>query len=176
MYVVDERDVVVRVAGIPSPSAGAPEPVIVADEGSAVVAYYGSEAMNWDTARPEDFGPQQVVVLRFGSVRSLMFGSPNDEAVSGHPLFGRGLDYYAVHSVEDSSWVRRLERMNSVRPQHNASGFLRLRHFIVTFHDSTFECVCRNAPTVELAHDTTPEHAARAKPTNLPSRPSGGVH
>lgn len=71
-----------------------------------------------------------------------MFGGPNDEAFDGHPLAARGLTPYGVFEVKDSSWIRKLERMNSVHPMHNRELFLkRLRHFIFAFHDSTFECV-----------------------------------
>jgi len=36
---------------------------------------------------------------------------------------------------------RRLEGMNSVHPRHSAASFAGLHHYIITFHDSTFECV-----------------------------------
>ena len=71
-----------------------------------------------------------------------MFGPPNDETFSGHPLADRGLHPYAVFEVRDSSWIRKLERMNSVHHRHNRERFLEgLRHFVFAFHDSTFECV-----------------------------------
>jgi hypothetical protein len=70
-----------------------------------------------------------------------MFGPPNDEAFAGHPLSVRGLTPYGVFEVKNSSWVRRLERMNSVHPRHKPERFARLKHFIFTFHDTTFECI-----------------------------------
>ncbi len=70
------------------------------------------------------------------------FGAPNDEALAGHPLHGKGLQFYSVHRVEDSSWISELERRNSVHPSHNRQRFLEdKRHYIFTFHDSTLECV-----------------------------------
>jgi hypothetical protein len=70
-----------------------------------------------------------------------MFGSPNDEAFHGHPLAERGLGPYGAYRVEDSSWIRRLERMNSVHPRHDPERFRALTHCVLSFHDSTFECV-----------------------------------
>jgi hypothetical protein len=35
--------------------------------------------------------------------------------------------------------------MNRVHPEHNASRFGSLRHFVLTFHDNTFECVADGA-------------------------------
>jgi hypothetical protein len=43
--------------------------------------------------------------------------------------------------LRNSSWIRSFERMNRVHPRHDPAGFQRLRHFVVCFHDSTFECV-----------------------------------
>jgi hypothetical protein len=70
-----------------------------------------------------------------------MFGPPNDEAFTGHPLASRGLEPYAVFEVEQSSWIRQLERMNAVHPNHKPELFASYRHFVFAFHDSTFEAV-----------------------------------
>ncbi|HYE94937.1 MAG TPA: hypothetical protein VD962_01910, partial [Rubricoccaceae bacterium] len=56
-------------------------------------------------------------------------------------LAERGLDPYGVFEVERSSWIRSLERMNRVHPYHKPARFERLRHIVLTFHDTTFECV-----------------------------------
>jgi len=74
-----------------------------------------------------------------------MFGPPNDEAFGGHPLAHRGLGPYAVFEVRQSSWIRQLERMNSVHRQHEREWFLsNKKHFIFAFHDSTFECIAES--------------------------------
>jgi hypothetical protein len=73
-----------------------------------------------------------------------MLGPPNDEALLGHPLAARGLSHYGAYEVIDSSWIRKLERMNSVHDRHDSSRFFKdKRHFVFTFHDSTFECIAR---------------------------------
>ena len=86
MYDVDERDIVTPLEGVPRCDPGAPVPMVVAAEGTAVVAYYGSLAVDWATARPRDVPKEEVVLLQFSGVRDLMFGAPNDEALDGHPL------------------------------------------------------------------------------------------
>ena len=161
MYEVDEQDVVVPFVGIPPMSPGAPEPVVVADEHVAVVAYYAQDNVDWRIASPEDLGDGEVVVLRF-DVKALMFGPPNDESLSGHPLASRALTPYAAFRVEHSSWVRRLDRMNSVHPYHDPSRYSRLWHFIVTFHDSTLECLCEAPPSASMVRASTPRAAALA--------------
>jgi hypothetical protein len=97
--------------------------------------------------------------LQFDGVHSLMFGAPNDKALRGHPLADRGLDAYGAYRVDNSSWVRRLERMNRVHDRHSRERFLRLQHFILTFHDSTLECVASAAPEVSVMSGKTPRQA-----------------
>lgn len=84
---------------------------------------------------------EPIVIVRFDR-RTHMFGPPNDEAFAGHPLAKRGLKPYGAFRIENSSWIRRLERMNSVHSQHRAENYWKLQHLVFSFHDSTFECVC----------------------------------
>lgn len=72
-----------------------------------------------------------------------MFGPPNDEAFAGHPLAARGLRPYSVARVEASSWIRTLEAMNRVHPHHRPDRYRELQHFVISFHDSTFECIAK---------------------------------
>ena len=51
---------------------------------------------------------------------------------------------YGIYEVRHSSWVRALERMNRVHSGHDPERFARLRHYVFTFHDSTFECVAED--------------------------------
>lgn len=145
MYEVDENDRVVALEGIPPSSAGAPEPVIIADERRVILAYHVQSAEIWDgkTVRIEDTeGKEPIALVRLES-RAHMFGPPNDEAFSGHPLATRGLHPYGAFRIEGSSWIRKLERMNRVHRAHEPARFLTLQHLVFAFHDSTFECVCR---------------------------------
>jgi len=132
MYEIDDKDKVVQLKGVPRPEAGAPMPVVLATESVLFLVYYKGLVPNYD---------DHIVVVRFPGCLSHMFGIPNDEAFRGHPLYERGLEHYAVFEIRSSSWVRRLEQVNSVHPHHNKKEFLKFKHFIFAFHDSTFECV-----------------------------------
>jgi hypothetical protein len=112
----------------PQPDGGAPMPVTVADESSLFVRYYTMT--------------RKVVVVHFPLCSVFTFGSPNDEVLAGHPLYGRGLKFYSVHQVENSSWIASLEQRNRVHPRHDRKRFLEdMKHYVFTFHDSTLECV-----------------------------------
>jgi hypothetical protein len=129
MYSIDGKDSVVTLSEIPRPEAGASSPVVYASDGTLAVAYYTTPA---DDA---------VALISFTMPHVHLFGAPNDEALDGHPLYERGLTFYAAFEVRDSSWLRSLERMNRVHMFHDPARFAVYRHFIITFHDTTFECI-----------------------------------
>jgi len=155
MYSVDERDRVAELRDVPQSDVGAPCPLVLASEGKLIVVYFVSNPREgWDGTKVTVVDPnasaEPAAIVRFSQVTASMFGPPNDEAFSGHPLASRGLHPYGAFEVFDSSWVRRLERMNSVHPHHRPGSYANPRHFVLAFHDSTFECVARGY-TCELA-------------------------
>jgi hypothetical protein len=145
MYPVDDMDQVVPVQEAPWPDPGAPLPSVLVDESRLVLSYWLPSSPPHDASSPMDCG-----FVRFDQVRIHLFGAPNDETLTGHALWGRGLGHYGVYQIKHSSLVRRLERMNAVHPRHTATAFDRLQHYIFTFHDSTFECVAEQLEAVSL--------------------------
>jgi hypothetical protein len=147
MYEVDARDSVQQLTQVPQPDVGAPLPVIVADEYKLLLAYIIVQPHpDWDgtsvTVVSDNTADEPIAILRFERPTAHFMGPPNDEALRGHPLASRGLRPYSVFEVHDSSWIRKLERMNSVHPHHQTERYLaHKKHFIFAFHDSTFECV-----------------------------------
>ena len=138
MYKIDDRDTVQKISDLPQSSVGAPVPMVVESEESTFVAYYVQQSdPDWDGTSVRVVGPasagESVAIVKFDSYAT-MFGPPNDEAFSGHPLYQRGLRLYGFFEVTSSSWIRSLESMNSVHPYHNKSRFLEryltLRSFI----------------------------------------------
>lgn len=147
MYEIDEHDRVVELTNLPQSSIGAPMPIILADEHAVLVAYCSEiEHPEFDGTNPlsvsENDEGEVIVMVKFLHVLAHYFGMPNDEAFSGHPLAARGLTPYGAFRVENSSWIRRLDRMNSVHPYHSPRFKSGLQHIVLSFHDSTFECVC----------------------------------
>lgn len=160
MYPIDEHDRVIALDDIPTPVTGAPEPVVVGDEQSVVVSYVVEY-------------PTKFCFVRFHSAHTHLFGAPNDEALEGHPLWSRGLGFYGVFRVDQSSLIRRLAAMNSVHKRHSYSVFDELVHYIFTFQDSTFECVARSheilieAMESNRRHERTVELLQRFPPSDM---------
>ncbi|MEL6615085.1 MAG: hypothetical protein AAFQ43_05075 [Bacteroidota bacterium] len=137
MYTVDDQDEVVPLTGFPLPDIGAPLPRLDSDEHEATITYFVQGSRD---AR---------ATVTFSGLCALLSGPPNDEALHGHPLASRGLESYGVFEIKQSSWVRALERMNRVHPRHLPEHFDMLRHVVITFHDSTFECVAESATVTQ---------------------------
>ncbi len=115
------------------PDAGAPEPHLFGgDNGPTIVVYRTS------SLAPSD---DEFAVLRFPLCEIVKFGYPNDEALPGHPLYVKGLTNYGVFEVLDSSWSKTLAEQNLVSFPNPGPSTRSKRHFVVTFHDSTLECI-----------------------------------
>jgi hypothetical protein len=145
MYEIQD-DRVVEIEGVPRPNVGAPLATLVSHEFHLLLGYIISEPdPNWNGAHANVVSPgspdQSIAIVTLIRPYAHCFGPPNDEALEGHPLAPRGLRHYSVSEVINSSWIRSLERMNSVHPSHRSRHFQQLRHYIFAFHDSTFECV-----------------------------------
>jgi hypothetical protein len=158
MYSVDEKDRVVPIENIPQSSVGAPIPVVLSDESVTVVAFYLQDTLDdWDgsTIRivSSETEGEPLALIRFSFCYASMFGPPNDEAFNGHPLADRSLRPYGAFVIENSSWIRQLEQMNSVHPYHKSERFWARKHYVLSFHDSTFECVA-DGYTIELHHSS----------------------
>ncbi len=124
-------ETVIALDDVPSCDAGAPMPVVLSDAHHTWVSHYVA-------------ADDERAVLRFDGVDSSLFGGPNDEALNGHRLSGKGLAPYRFHEVIGSAWISARERENSVHPAHRGGWHALLRHFVFTFHDETFECIARS--------------------------------
>ena len=150
MYSIDRHDQVVSLDGVPQSDVGAPLPTVFADDYRLFLEYLVSDPdpdPDWDGTYVNLVGNDTngtVALIRFQSPYIHIMGAPNEEAIAGHPLSDRGLEAFAAFEVKNSSWIRTLEKANSVHRYHDKKRFLNgKRHFIFVFHDSTFECIAK---------------------------------
>lgn len=128
---------------------GAPLPHVIANSNAVHLAYFlqrpprpgwhgeSAEVVTSATSAP-------IALVTFEGYQAFRLGGPNDEAINGHPLYGRGLAAYRAHQVRRSSWIAELEGQNSVHPSHQGGWAERLHHYLIAFHDELFECVARS--------------------------------
>ncbi|APY06830.1 hypothetical protein BWZ20_00310 [Winogradskyella sp. J14-2] len=126
---------------------GAPTPTILSNELNLYLIFYVSNVdPNWDgksihMRTDQDDG---IITIKFDLFEQFKFGSPNDEAMSGHPLYELGLKPYSIQKVIDSEWIKQLKKINSVHPYHKDELFEKYKHFIFFFHDTCFEIVAES--------------------------------
>lgn len=114
---------------LPEQDVGAPTPTIFATDSWTVLGYY-----TWHDHR------DHWAIVGFGTY-AMSMGMPNDEALDGHPLEESGLNSYHNHEIIKSPWIDALEQANRVHSGHDPARYAKLRHIIMTFHDSLFEVV-----------------------------------
>jgi hypothetical protein len=122
---------------------GAPSPFVVTNESRLFVAFYllgiygdGEELHMRNTT--EDKG---VCVMEFKRTLDFRLGRPGDETLSGHPYYKLGLSSYGFYELKDSDLLKKIDGMQKVHPRYNPKFINNFRHYIITFHDTMFECV-----------------------------------
>jgi hypothetical protein len=110
----------------PQPGTGNDGPLFRYGRGPAILAY--------------DTPDERVAVVTIPVCLQAVCGHPNDEVLTGHPLYGKGLAFYSVHRVQNSSRLAAMERANAVHDRHDPVAYLKNKeHWIFTFQDGTVE-------------------------------------
>jgi hypothetical protein len=129
--------------------AGAPLPHLISN-GSRVFAVCRASQPDpdWDGTYVQvvsSADPQSslFVVIEMWGCAETRFGGPNDEAMGGHPLYGKGLAGYEAHEVVNSAWIEEAIAINSVHPDHSDVPFRQLHHYALLFHDEMLEVLAR---------------------------------
>lgn len=128
-------------------NTGAPLPHLISDGSRAfIVCLADQPSPDWDgtyvtVVSPADARASLLVVIELRGCAEIRFGGPNDEAIAGHPLHGKGLDGYRAHEVVNSAWIEDAIRVNSVHPHHSDAPFRRLHHYVLAFHDEMLEAL-----------------------------------
>jgi hypothetical protein len=148
MYTISEDDDLIQLIQIPAPDAQRPLPTVLLLGDQLLLAYYLDQTSGGSSAGATALSDATTVapcaLFSFTYTRIHFFGLPNDEALNAHPLSGRGLKAHSAFEVKNSSWVYQLEKMTPRYREHDQERFEALRHFIFTFHDSTFECLAED--------------------------------
>ena len=121
---------------------------------------------NWDGTyatmkNPASDQAEPLALVEFHRCISAKLGAPNDEVFHGHPLAGQGQDAYTAQTVRNSRWLAELEKINSVHTGYQPDRWKTRNHYVLWFHDSTFECIAESF-TVEHHGCSMPELLALA--------------
>ena len=116
------------------PVTDVPSPILLQNEYDAYLVF--------DAHSEVPSVPAGTAIVRLQGCLITRFGYPNDEALGGHPLYPRGLGFYGVFEVQNSSWIAQLQEQNHrCFPEHKMP---RRRHVAITFHDNMFEGIAHS--------------------------------
>src|SRR4249919_3098251 len=88
---------------------------------------------------------QRCVVMVWSDTRSACMADPNDEAISGHRLYGSGLSQVVwAGVVRESNLIRALETQNRVHPSHDPTVYGRLTHYVILTRERVAEVVAES--------------------------------
>jgi hypothetical protein len=118
--------------------AGAPMPHLLTNGYRTFLLFYLPNDYS------EDGRTESVALVQFHRCMSSKLGDPNEEVFHGHPLNGKGLEPYTAQIVRNSRWIKELESINKVHSQYNQELWRSLNHYILWFHDDTFECIAKS--------------------------------
>ncbi len=147
----------------PKWSGGAPIPFLLQSELRTFLTYYVEDIdPNWDGTYVKVQDPtspevNKIAIVEWQRCRGASLGGLNDEAIHGHKLWDKGLSEcgYGAGIVKNSRWIEELKMANRVHEYHKDEMFDVLNHYILIFHDTTFECIAKSF-TVEVVNDSMP--------------------
>jgi hypothetical protein len=134
-----QEDQVVLLDSVPHPAEDAGEPFIVASDRRVILSYPIAES-DFERFGPFDPDDDPFCAVLFPDTVFHRLGPPGDGDLEIHPLASQGLTSYSVHEVMNSSLAAELAAVASTGPA--------LRHFLITFQQSTFECVASDYTVV----------------------------
>lgn len=130
----------------PQWDTGTPMPQVFSNGRKTYLIYLINEPdPNWDGTYVSMIGnisetTYPLALVEFNG-HTFRFGIANDEVFSGLPLWDKGLEGYAVHIIENSTWITELKSINKVHPYYSEDGWKDRRHFALLFHDEIFEVI-----------------------------------
>jgi len=144
--------------------AGTPMPVLLSGLRTFVVLHLSAQDQPFSGTNPHAPGPHAdhgIGIVEFKRMTSVKVGFSDDEVLRGHPLWGSGLEFDSAHEVKNSPWITGLMEVDRAHERFYESQWRGRRHFMLTFHDQTIECVAKWTITRAAPGVTMPEVLAR---------------
>ena len=129
--------------------AGAPLPVLIADDYRAVVVCYAVDSRPPIAAPRQlqpgsnyfDAGPEAFALIEFKGPVEVRLGGPNEEGLEALDLASRGLRRFEAHVVRNSRWLSERIYLQSKWRASAAQDWDGMQHYFLTFHDSMIEAL-----------------------------------
>lgn len=121
-------------------SGGGSQPLLMADEASALISFY------IDTYIPDtsSFAEDKIATIKFVNYPKVLFGFPDIDRIGGHPYYSLGMRPYSAYELIDSDLITSLAKIDSHHNLFSKPKWEKYHHYLLLFHDSLFECVAEN--------------------------------
>jgi hypothetical protein len=125
---------------------GAPMPHLIRNDYKCFLVFLAEEhyASLAESNGIKDEKGETLALVEFVGCTSAKLGSPGDEVFNGHPLSGKGIELYSAQEVVNSRWLAELENINRVHSNYVSARWKNLHHYLLWFHDTTFECIAES--------------------------------
>lgn len=134
---------------LPEWDTGAPMPQVFSNGQKTFLIYLIKEVdPNWTGNTITMIDPTgetnyQLALVEFDG-QTFRFGIANDEVFDGLPLAENGLEPYAAHIIENSSWIKELKSIHKIHPYYKEERWKDLIHFALLFHNEIFEVIAKD--------------------------------
>lgn len=144
MYQSAGNESLIPLTGLPLPYQDAPLPTVLADELNLILSYVVSSDVEDTVAESSSvhaYEDEPMLAVKFHNPLAHYLGPPDDGGIQGHPLYPYGLRAYGAYVVEQSGWIQGMKVMQINSGLYHAQDWDPLKHYIFTFHSTTFECI-----------------------------------
>ncbi len=117
---------------------GGASPMVVSNENQLYLIFYK------DISEQSYNNYDDRYIMKFGLYLKYNFGIPNNESLYNHPYGKLGVESYSFYELKKSPLLEEMESIEKLHPYYNKSNWLGYKHYIITFHDSMFECIAKD--------------------------------
>jgi hypothetical protein len=121
--------------------ANYPEPVVLSNDSELYLAFFAFRLVDDEHDKTSE---AEIIVIKIKHPLKHTFGAPSNETIQKHPCYKLGLKPCGFYEVKNSYMLRELEEIQKSHHHFHPDIFKKYRHFILTFHDNTFECVAED--------------------------------
>jgi hypothetical protein len=114
-----------------------PSPIVVSQGLKTLLIY---EAL----PKEKNDRSQHTAIVTFGDCVGCKYSDLNDEVIEGNPLYGRGIEVGGAYIVMNSPWLEEIKKIHSAHHMFNEKLWVRKRHYLLFFKESTFECIAED--------------------------------
>lgn len=134
-----------EITGLFDMDYGAPQPIVISSENDLIVAFYlDSGSIPDELIERNTILDSKIVIIKFNSFIKYTFGIPGNESIYHHPYSKLGLSSCGFYELTGSDLIEELEDIEKNHPYFNPDNWKMYNHYILTFHDTMFECVAKS--------------------------------